>query len=49
MNEQLREHIKGKTVTKESQKEGIGKVREWGRLDVDRLVKRLLESRYITG
>lgn len=49
LNQHLRQYTVGKEVTRESEKEGIGKVREWGKLDVEKLMKRLLESRYITG
>ncbi|MFJ8264184.1 hypothetical protein ACIQ4I_19930 [Rummeliibacillus sp. NPDC094406] len=49
MNGYLRQYTVGKKITRESEKEGVGKVREWGKLDIEQLIKRLLESKYITG
>jgi hypothetical protein len=41
--------LKDKTLTNEIYIEGIGKVREYGELDLERLVKRLLKCKGITG
>ncbi|QST02481.1 hypothetical protein IMZ31_23820 (plasmid) [Pontibacillus sp. ALD_SL1] len=38
----------GKELTSETRIEGVGTVREYGKLDVQKLVKRLLESTTIT-
>lgn len=41
--------LSGKEKTSEVKVEGIGKVSTYGSLNVEKLVKRLLQSKYITG
>jgi hypothetical protein len=47
--EKLQMLIKDKKPTRENHIEGVGTVVEYGRLDSRSFVKRLLQSKYITG
>ncbi|WP_243355982.1 hypothetical protein [Bacillus litorisediminis] len=49
IHKDLQQLIKDKPMSKESYIEGKGTVREYGELDLEKLVKRLLQSKYITS
>jgi hypothetical protein len=49
MNDAQKERFKDRKLTKEKHIEGVGTIREYGELNIERLVKRLLKSKSITG
>lgn len=49
INMKPEEFLEGKELTGESRIEGVGVVQEYGELDLEKLVKRLLKSKYIIG
>jgi hypothetical protein len=45
----IRKYIQGKELNGELYIEGKGMVREYGKLNLEHLIKRLLQSKHITG
>lgn len=43
-----KQYTQGKKLTSETTIEGVGTVKVYGELNVEKLVKRLLRSKYIT-
>jgi hypothetical protein len=44
-----RKYTEGKKLNSETYIEGVGMIREFGTLNMESLIKRLLQSKYITG
>ena len=49
MDEKCKELLKDKKLTSITVVEGVGTIEEYGELDLEKLVKRLLKSEAITG
>jgi hypothetical protein len=49
MKNDLDDILKDRPMTNEIRIEGVGIVREYGELDLEKLIKRLLQSKGITG